>query len=190
MSETYKPTNMETHPDYNREPGVVIVPGSNYAKEMEKYEQFPGKYGLNPGNPYTYRPFPKMLYRAETYKGVAACMAAPPSADEYRNPGEYQQADESARRFTDRCQRIVQDESEESRAKEDGWRNDPKEAIEYLEARTREVSRAAAERNYADRNMGELAKREVEAVMTESGGEHLPVMPEKRRRGRPRKIVG
>ncbi|MEK9725817.1 MAG: hypothetical protein VW405_20360 [Rhodospirillaceae bacterium] len=189
MSE-FKPFNIETHPEYNREPGIVIVPGSNYAKEMEKFEQFPSKYGTNPGNPYVYRPFPKMLYRAQLYQGVMACMAAPPDSGEFKgSPDEYQRACEAAQRFTDKCQRIVHSEAEMARAMEDGWRRTPAEAVAYLEGREKDRATATAERNYADRNMSEPAKREAAAAVAAVGGEHLPELPEqpKRRRGRPRK---
>lgn len=74
MSES-RPFNIETHPDYNREPGVLIVPGSNFVKEVSKFEQFHTRYtaGTNgPGNPYVYRPFPKMVYRAQRWNGTMA----------------------------------------------------------------------------------------------------------------------
>lgn len=186
----FKPFNVETHPEYNREPGIVIVPGSNYAKEMEKFEQFPSKYGQNPGNPYKYRPFPKMLYRAQHYNGVAACMAAPPDSGEFKgSPDEYQRACEGAQRFTAKCQRIVNDEAEMHRAFEDGWREDPASALAVLEAKDNAKARATAERLYADRNMSEPAKREAAAAVAAVGGEHVPEIPEqpRKKRGRPRK---
>jgi len=185
MSEA-RPFDAEKDASFNREPGIVIIPGSNYAKEMQKFEQFPGKYGADPGNPYTYRPYPKMLYRAQHRHGVVACMAAPPDSLEFKDGREYERAAESAQKFTDACQRIVNDESEQSRAAEDGWREFPAEAVKVLQARDETVSRATAERNYADRNLGELAKREVAEAVAAVGGEHVPTIPEKRRPGRPR----
>jgi len=180
MSET-KPFNQESNPLWNREPGIVIVPGSNYAKEMEKYEQFPSKYGQSPGNPYKYRPYPKMLYRAEHWNGVVACMAAPPDPIEFRDGREFERIEEASKRFTERCQRIVNDEAEHARATEDGWCESPDEAVMFLEARDRARSTAAAERNHDDRNMSGPAKREIDEAMAAVGGEHLPEIPEKRR---------
>ena len=183
--------NQETDLRYNaRESGLVVVPGTAFAAELEKFEQFPGRYGNNPGNPYKYRPFPKMLYRAEKYKGKVCCMAAPPDSNDFANVNEHQRAEESARRFTERCQLIVKDEREMQAAMENGYRHSPKEAVEYLEGRDRENFRAAAEREYQDRNMSEPAREEAKAAAAEhfdEAGEQLAAVPEKRRRGRPRK---
>ena len=186
MSEDYKPFNQHSDPQYNREAGIVVVPGSNYAKEMTKFEQFPSKYtaGSQPGNPYRYRPFPKMLYRAQHWNGARACMAAPPDPVDFRDPRDFERAEEAARKFTEKCQRIVQDESEYQKAFEDSWRESPKEAIEALEARDRGIANATAERNWQDRNMGEQAKLEAAEAVAAVGGEHLPEIVEKSRRGR------
>lgn len=189
MSESFKPFNPDSHPDYNREPGIVIIPGSNYANEMQKFEQFPSKYGNNPGNPYRYKPFPKMLYRAQLWQGVAKCMAPPPDPLLFTDPREYERTQELARKFTDECQLVVKDDVEYQRARENGWCEDPVAAVEYLKGRQREVSNATAERNYADRNMSEKAKAEAAQAVAEAGGEHLPEIAEKpkKRRGRPPK---
>lgn len=185
-----RPRNQETDPRYNAEPGIAVIPGSNLQKEYAKFEQNPwDKWAFGrPGNPYTYRPYPKMLYRAELVNGRAMCMM--PQADPYNHPDPraYERAEEHGRRFTERCQRVVKDDTEHSRAAEDGWRETPQEAVEYLEARETARANAAAERNYADRNMSDLAKREILAEQNATGGEHIPSMPEKRR-GRPRKAV-
>ena len=188
MTETYKPMNMETDPRYNTEGGVVVVPGSNYAKEMEKFEQFPSKFGSRPGNPYAYRPFPKMLYRAEHWNGKATCMAAEPNPVEYSDPREWERHQELARRFTEKCQRIVNDEREMQAAMENGWREGPLEAVEYLLGRDKDVSTATAHRHFEDRNMSEKAKAEIKAAEEEAGGAHIPEIPAKpiRRRGRPK----
>lgn len=184
--------DQETDPGWNREGGIEIHQGSNYAKEMAKFEQFPSKYGPRPGNPYKYRPFPKMVYRAEVWKGKPLCMAAPPNPVEYSNPGEFDRAEQAARQFTERCQRIVQDEREFQIAMEQGFRESPAEAVAYLEGRMERESRAAAERNYADRLMSDGAKAEAkaeEARIFSEEGRHAGEIPRKpiRRRGRPKK---
>lgn len=184
--------DQETAKDYNREPGIVIVPGSNYAKEMAKFEQFPSAYGANPGNPYVYRPFPKMLYRAELWQGKPLCMAADPNPVDFSNPNELNRVQEQARQFTEKCQRIVNDEREYQKAMENGWREHPSEAVEYLQGRLRSEANAAAERNYADRNMSDSAKVESkvsEAAIFDEEGRHAGEIPEKpkKRRGRPPK---
>ncbi len=186
----YRPSNQERDNLYNREPGIVVIPGSNYANEMQKFEQFPSKYGNNPGNPYVYRPYPKMIYKAQEWRGKVACMAAPVDPTEFPNPAEFARMEEAAARFTERCCRIVADEAEHLSAKADGWRDHPTEALTAGLERQRSLATAAAERAYDDRNIGELARREVAAKVAEVGGEHLPeivMQPTKRRPGRPRK---
>ena len=62
--------------------GFRINPDGQEAAELRKHEQFPTYYtgAEGPGNPYRYRPFPKMLYRAElTESGKVACGAEQPS---------------------------------------------------------------------------------------------------------------
>ena len=186
-----RPRNQESDPRYNTEPGIAVIPGSNYQREMGKFEQLPNdKWAFGrPGNPYTYRPYPKMLYRAELVGGKAACMMPEPDPYGAVDPRAIERAAEAARRFTEKCQRIVQDDVEHSQAAENGWRESPQEAIDYLNARETARADAAAHRNYEDRNMSEMAKREIAAETAATGGEHIPAMPEKRtvKRGRPRK---
>lgn len=180
--------NQETEPTWNREPGIAVVPGSNYQQEMARFEQFPhDKWAFgSPGNPYTYRAFPKMLYRAERYEGNIACMAAEPDAYLFRDPRDYERAQIAARKFTERCQLVVNDEREMQKAMENGWRESPGEAVDALKAREAARSEAAAVRNYEDRNMSEGAKREIREAL-EGADEHVAEIPEKRR-GRPRKV--
>lgn len=179
MPEEYKPTNPDTDELYNREPGVVIIPGSNYAKEMEKFEQSAGKYGSNPGNPYVFRAYPMMLYRAELYNGKACCMAAPPDPNAFASADEYRRKEEGAKSFSERCQRIVQNEGERTKAFESGWRESPAAAVAHLEGRENTKAVDTAVRQYEDRNMGEAAKAEAAAAVEEAGGEHLPEIPRK-----------
>jgi hypothetical protein len=186
------PQNDLKNREYNAEPGIIIVPGSKYQQYMTQFEQFQSKLtaGDAPGNPYVYRPFPKMLYRAEHWEGVPKCMAAAPDSYLFKDPREFERAEVTAQKFTERCQRIVNNEAEMRRAMEDGWRESPAEAVEYLRARDSAKSTAAAELNHADRNLSEPAKRERAEALAEAHarGEHLAEVPEKRR-GRPRKVV-
>lgn len=184
----FRPTNQETDPELNREPGIVIVEGSNLQKEMRKWEQFPSKWtgSAGPGNPYTYRPFPKMLYRAEHWQGAIRCMAAPPDPGEFKDPREFERAEAAAAKFTEKCQKVVNDDREYQMAMESGWRESAKEATEHLEQRDRDYATLAAQRNYEDRNMSEPAKREI-AKAVEAAEGHVAEIPEKKRRGRPRK---
>ena len=188
MPDEYKPLNQETDPAYNVKPGIVKVPGSKLALEMQKFEQFPSAWGPNPGNPYKYREFPKMMFKAQKINGKPFVMMPDPQRFDYRSRDEFKAAHEQKARFDADCQRIVQDDAERSRAIEDGWRDTPDEAIAFVNARDDQVSQATAEREYADRNVSDAAKKEIRAAKDAVGNEHLPEIPEKpvRRRGRPK----
>lgn len=166
----------ETDPEYNAEPGLILEPGSAIVKETARHEQFPSRYtvGTQPGNPYVYREYPKMLYRAEHYNGKPVCMAAPPDAYLFKDDREFRHAEVSARRFTEACQLIVGNAEERQKAMENGWRESPGEAVAYLMGRDRAEGNATAHRLYEDRNLSEKAQREVAEVMEASGGEHQP----------------
>jgi len=171
---------------------ILYNPNSAYAKEMAKWEQFPSEWtigGLKPGNPPTRRPYPRMLYKAsQTSSGKWATSLAPPSRFGFRDENEWDRACQEAHRFNESNQKIVANEAEHRKAEEsgEGWRDSQKEAMEFREALESAIGRAAAERNWQDRNMGEKAKAESAAAEAEHFG-HLPEIKEKPRRGRPRK---
>lgn len=177
--------NQETHPAFNREPGIAVIPGSPYAKEMAKFESF-SVGGFSAGNPYKYRPFPKMLYRAERWNGSPACMAAPPNPWEVENVDKLRYLQNLAEKFTERCQMIVQDEREMQKAMESGWREHPDEAVAYLVQRGKDMSQLDAHRAYEDRNLSAAAQAEVKVERDARGGDPIPEMPRKRV-GRPPK---
>lgn len=180
MADEPMPRNQEAHPAYNREPGIVPVPGSAHLQELAKFEQFHTKWtmGTNgPGNPYTYRPFPKMLYKAfrPPQGGRWVCMAAPPDPHaDWRSRDHYRHAIEGAAAFNERCQRVVKNEEEMARAMEDGWRHTPQEAVEWRLEKDKVIARATAEREYEDRNMSDAAKAEMTAQKEAHGNEHQP----------------
>ena len=130
---------------------------------------------------YTYKAFPKMLYDAE-YE--AACL-------------EYDQAwmipsrgTEDAERATalvlaerkkQQHRRIVQS-SAEVESLRGIWFETPGEAVAAKKAMEQEIAKVAAHRAYEDRNMGEQAKRDLDAF-DEAAEEHVAVMPEKKKPG-------
>jgi hypothetical protein len=133
-----------------------------------------------------------MVYKAELWKGAPFCMAPPPNPVDFANPGEFDRVEQAARQFTDKCQRTVRDERELQIALEQGYRESPADAVELLTAKMERESRAAAERNYADRLMSDNARAEAKAEVARifnEEGRHAGEIPEKpiRRRGRPRK---
>jgi hypothetical protein len=146
--------------------GVVITPESELGKEMAKWER-PERGGTRP---YVYVPFPRMLYKARKRPdGRVMCM----------DP-----ADES---FSAQCWFVVQNELELEKAHREGWRDSPKEALDYFEGLERDIARAAAERAYSDQRLTEKARAEAAAAEAETP-EHVPDIP-RRGPGRPRKIV-
>lgn len=178
MSDYKPPIDQEKDPRWNMEPGLVLTPGSREVAEYARFEQHHSKYtvGTVPGNPYVYRPYPKMVYRAERYPGTGklCCMAAPPDPAEFEDPRKAEHAQVLAQRFTEKCQLIVKDELEYSRAMESGYRDSAAEAVAHAEGREDKIGRETAERNYQDRNMSERAQREAEEVVAAAGGQHVP----------------
>lgn len=175
---------------------LIIDPSNKNTIEKAKWEQFPVPEigGLKPGNPYVFRPYPKMLVQARQIPpgaqgaGKWATSMAPPSRFMFQRDDDWARACNAAEEFTRSCQFTVNNEEEHKRAREEGWRDDEKEAIEFRAALDKAVSDAAAERNYLDRNMSEKALAESAKAEGEHFGHlgEIPAQPIKRR-GRPRK---
>lgn len=137
---------------------VVFTPESGYAKEMIKHEAYPTKFGP-PQRPYSYREFPKMLFKgARGSKGP-----------------------EIAERT------IVNDEHEQRNMQSRGFYVTQEAAMDALAKEHTEHGKLAAERNYeiAHGRISERAASEVRQAESEHGASHLPVVEEKpiRRRG-------
>lgn len=181
--------DQETDRRYNREPGIAVVPDSEFSKEMERHEQFPSRWGPNPGNPYTYRPFPKMLYRAEEVSGKIVCLAAPVNPAYFTDAQELERAETRADQLNKRCTMEVQSEDEMQKAMENGWRHSPEEACQYLEERLHQRAVDETHRAYEDKGMSEKARREVIARRDELQGAHVLDMPSgaPKRKNRPPK---
>jgi len=175
-------------PEYNREGGIVVTPGSAHQKEMAKFEQFPhSKWAFgNPGNPYTFRRWPAMMFHAERRNGQIKCMEGEPQSYEFQHTQNYVQAVEAAKHFTSKCIKTVGSQEEWARAMEEGWRDSPAEAIKACEDREKGVSQAVAHLNYEDRNLGEKAKAEKAAAELANGNVPLAEVP--RKPGRRKKV--
>ena len=106
--------------------------------------------------PYTYREFPKMLFRGTT-----------------TTLGRVEVE-----------QRIVSSGREEQDCGAVGWLASPRLALERETTRQESVGLAAAERAWDDRRMSAPALAEVEAVEATSA-KHLPEIPEASQRKRP-----
>ncbi len=143
--------------------GHWVSTESGMGKELAKWNK-----------PYEFKQFPLMLYRAQRLPGS----------------GKWVTSDPTNEAFTLSCQRVVRSEAELEAAKREGvgWSDSPQSAIEWALGLEKEISNAAAERAYQDRNMSEKAKAESASAEGENFG-HLPEIPEKpvARRGRPPK---
>lgn len=172
--------------------GVVINPHSALGKELRKWEQHHSHLvprGTNPGNPYVYREFPKMLYRAQKLpNGQTACMQPAPDPYAYDRMDRYSQACLMVDSFNRSCTRVVADASEEAIAKGQGWANSVVEAMAVWEKDQQAIGNAAAEAAYAVQRMSEKARTEHAAAEAETHQHVTDVVgTPKARRGRPPK---
>lgn len=175
---------------------IVISPSSELGKELRKWEQSPTPLAIDeegdmrPGNPYQFRPFPVMLYKAfPRPNGQVRCMEAMPSPYLYTSPDQYERAVLEVESFNKSCQRIVTDERERSTAYAQGWCDTPDLALAKAEALAQDVANAAAEAAYGASRMRETARREFDAAQAETHEHVVDVQP--RRRGRqPKAITG
>ena len=141
--------------------GVVRARESGYEQEMAKWNK-----------PYVHQEYPRMLYRARVSDNGQPKVIDP--ANDAWSMGN--------------CLTVLE-ESAFLRAKADGWCETVPEALKAFEKAGDDLSRAAAERAYADSRMSEKAQREAAAAQAEAPHRHLPGVEEKpvRRRGRPKK---
>lgn len=134
------------------------------AKELSKFEQFPNRHCETPGNPYVYRPYPKMLYMAYKRNGKICCMDGAPDPYLFQTPQAYERAQQENERFNGSCQRIVGSDRELDNALGLGWRGTPQEAMAHLEALEQDIGNAAAEAAYDAQRMSAKAKDELAAA--------------------------
>jgi hypothetical protein len=158
---------------------VVITPSSELGKELRKWEQHHTQYSLTedgnsqPGNPYQYRPYPKMLYKAhQRPNGQPGCMLPPPYAFEFASMDQYERACLEIEAFNKTCYTVVHDESQERIARGQGWATDPKGALDLFEQAQQAIAQAAAEAAFAARRMSESAQQEFSEAEA-STSEHV-----------------
>jgi hypothetical protein len=147
--------------------GLVINPHSELGKELRKWEQHYSELtprGTKPGNPYEFRPYPKMLYRAVARKGKPECLVGVPEVWGYEKAEMFERAVQETEAFNKSNQKIVRDELEEAVATGQGWAESPAAAIAAYEQRQIAIGNAAAEANFAASRMSEKAQRELTAA--------------------------
>lgn len=164
---------------------VIWTEESKFVKEMAKHEQHQSKWtlgDLKPGNPYVYRPYPRMLYKAHKRDNGKYEVALPVSGRHlFLNDGDWQRHMDDVLRFNSECQKTVETEREHQKAREDGWMDSMTEALDFHKKLDDMVAKAAAERNYQDRNMSDGAKAEAAQFESEQFG-HVAEIPTKAKR--------
>lgn len=150
------------------------VPGeSGWVKEQRRWNTPKSQGGMRPDH---FEEFPKMVYKARRPDHGGPILAIDPRDE----------------RFSEQNCKTVGNEQEERHALEHGWRASPAEAVAHAVALEDAVATAAAERQNADKRLGERARAEAAAV-DDASSEHVPeVTPQavaevKKRRGRPPK---
>jgi hypothetical protein len=167
--------------------------------ELVKFEQFPSRItalaGRPPGNARekmsdTQKRYPRMLYQAQRHprNGKWVLYLEQPQRYQYPTVEHFEQARIEYEKFSEGCMRVVKTEGEMQAAFREGWRDSTADALQVREDEFKAAGQEAAERSYVDRNISEKAQAEVKAYEAERFG-HQPEIPEKPRRGRPRKTV-
>lgn len=164
---------------------IIRTGHGEYERELARFEQLPHDViavdretgdRLKPGNPYTYRPFPKMLYKAlpsPLSNGKALCMEPMPSPFAYTDDKLYQRAILAAETFNKSCTFIVRSDDEYRTAKNNGWRESPADALAHHEGLQKDIANAAAEANFAAARM--TSKAQSERKQRESATDkHVP----------------
>lgn len=156
---------------------------SFYRKEQRKWDTPKRAGGMNANG---FEEYPRMLYKAQfnpiSGKNEALLQRDVISADKTT-------VILSAEQFNTSCQVVVQNAEERDRAREDGWRDSPAEAMAFHNETLDNVAREAAERAYRDRNMGEKAKAEAAEVEASTHEQVAEIPVAKRGPGRPRNVA-
>lgn len=150
--------------------GVVINPESELGKELAKWDA-----------PKPYMEYPRMLYRAQLFRGKSLCMAPAVVPFGWKDDAEYARAVAEGDAFTKSCQRIVADESAERIAMGQGWARSPQEALALAEREAQEIGNLAAEANASVRRMSAKAQQDFEEVSALTH-EHVPDVGRKTRK--------
>lgn len=170
---------------------IVRTGTGKYEHELAKHEQLPRDViavdqlgnSVPPGNPYVFRRWPAMLYKAFKKDGGAVMCCDNPMA--YR-----EEADQlAAEQFSRRCQLLVHNESQYDRAKADGWRDTPQEAIDEFELQQQRIGDATAERHFRDERMSTKAQEEALRHDRATAAHQPDGPPVPKKRGRRKKVV-
>jgi hypothetical protein len=155
---------------------IVHNPDSDYAREMEKWDQTTSNGGFGAAR---FEEYPLMVFKAfQRDNGRVMC------GDPLATVG-----DAEGEAFSRSCQLIVRNDDEHDRALGDGWSKGPDTAIEKFERDMQSIAEVTAQRHFADQGLSDLAKAEATQAdaATHEQVPAVPITPIKRKRGRPRK---
>src|SRR4030095_4057291 len=150
----------------------ILDPSSAEAQELRKWEQHPTRFALDengdmrPGNPYVFRPYPKMVYKALKIPqtGKVICMMPQPDIYDYTDMASYERAGLRVDALNRQCYKLVHSDAEWQRAKDDGWRSDATQALEQYEAYEQAIGNAGAGAAAAVPRISAQAKDEKQAA--------------------------
>ena len=152
---------------------IVHNPDSEYAREHERWNTTKQHGGFNANS---YEEYPLMVFKAfERENGKVMC--GDPLAAVGDSEGEA---------FSRSCQLIVRNDEERDKAVKAGWSLGPDKAVEKFEHDMRSIAEVTAQRHFAEQGIGDLAKAEAKQA-DDATHRQVPEVPEKRKRGRPRK---
>ena len=152
---------------------IVHNPDSEYAREHERWNTTKQHGGFNANG---YEEYPLMVFKAfERDNGKVMC--GDPLAAVGDSEGEA---------FSRSCQLIVRNDEERDKAVKAGWSIGPDKAIEKYEHDMRSIAEVTAQRHFAEQGSSDLAKTEAKQA-DDATHRQVPEVPEKRKRGRPRK---
>lgn len=169
--------------------GRVITPDSEEGKELLKHEQWPAHWNgttYQPGNPYVYRAYPRMLYRAvKKENGKVVCMEPAPQPDFFEKQHEFDRAIRLNDALNKSCQKMVDSEAAHLLAKGQGWCDTASEALEQFEKEQIAIGDAAAMRHFTDKRMTPRAQAEAHAI-DEAASDHVADVPAPKLKPKPR----
>jgi uncharacterized protein (DUF4415 family) len=175
---------------------IIHNPSGATSEELRKWEQHNTIYAMTPdgdfkpGNPYVFRPYPKMLFMAKTNPktGKMSVGEVQPAPWLYTNMQDLERDTNFVEGFNRQCQKIVQNEDEDLKAQGQGWCEKQDEALRRAEKHYEDMAEEAARVHYQVARMGEKARAEFKEADASTSQHILDVKP-KRKRGRPAKGV-
>jgi hypothetical protein len=164
---------------------VIVTPESELGKEMAKWEQHQTAIvgpGQQPGRPYVYQEYPRMVYRAvKRPDGKVVCMEGEPDPGGYAVSAEFERALAAVTARNRLCNRLVEDAAAWGVLQGQGWFKTPQEAVDGFEEEERARGNAAAETEYQAQRMSPQAQAELKQAHEDTMEHVTDVVPTPKR---------